>query len=223
MFTNSFVEIPNKKKYNFFKLYIFILGQIFKYLMMPLMIFIFLILILSKKINNFKLVLCLGMICVLTMVAIAFEETFHAAILIIQGRIDEVNSLQFDKVGIKKAKVCVGVSVFFKGKFTQNDVIYISLAGPIMSLLCSSIIFILYMILSILITKTIDIKLIGAIAFGLFIVPIFSLLPVNKYFIVTDGYKVWQLIKKYKISLMNVFKIIKIIINYCFKYVYRSI
>ncbi|QAA30383.1 hypothetical protein [Clostridium manihotivorum] len=216
------VDIPQGKKENFFSLLVYIMLQVFINLIMPIASVIIIILCLNKGIFKPNMVINIAIFMFLIFMSIVIEETFHASILIIQGRGDQVKSLQFDTVKLKKVRICIGVSVYFNGKFNNNDILYISLAGPIMSLFWGVISIFFTIIFFIAFKHTIYIRSVLRLIFGFLIVPFFSLMPLNKYFITTDGYKVYMLIRKFNISLKNVLKVIHIIYKYSLTFVFRS-
>ncbi|SHH20910.1 hypothetical protein SAMN02745135_00067 [Caloranaerobacter azorensis DSM 13643] len=215
------IEIPDKNKENFIKLYMTIYVNIIRYIAIPLYLIYGIILIINKNskliILNPHLVTNIGILLILFPISLALEETFHAAILIIQGRKEEVKALVFNVISIKKIVVLgIGVSVYFKGKFSNNDILYISLAGPVMSL----VIGILNIIIAIIILLFLNINAvyfysyIKILIIGFLFLPIFSLIPITFFGITTDGYKVLKMIKKFNISINNINRcILNIIIN----------
>lgn len=223
MIRSFYIDIPSNKKDNFFVLYIYILQKVFKYLIVPLLVLITLVLCIHKHLLKMTNIPNIFICIFLILLSITLEETFHASMLIIQGRGNQVKSLRFDAIQFKKIKICIGVSVYFNGEFTSNDILYISLAGPIMSLLFGLILFLIISVLIVIFVHKIQLTYFFILFLGLLMVGMFSLVPFNKFFIKTDGYKVYELIKKYKIKPKNILKTISMILKYCLTFVFRSL
>ncbi|WP_069648897.1 hypothetical protein [Caloranaerobacter ferrireducens] len=215
------IEIPDKNKENFIKLYMTIYINILRYIAIPLYLIYGIILVINRNskliILNSHLVTNIGILLILFPISLALEETFHAAILIIQGRKEEVKALMFNVISIRKIRVLgIGVSVYFKGKFNNNDILYISLAGPVMSLVIGilSIIIVIIILLFLNVNVVYFYNYIKILIIGFLFLPMFSLIPVEILGITTDGYKVLKMIKKFNISINNISKcILNIIVN----------
>ncbi len=160
-------------------------------------------------------------------ISLAYEEAAHSGIFIIQGRKDEVVSLCFNMVVIKNIKIIgIGVTVYFKGKITDNDILHTSLAGPISSLLMG-IISSFVICISSMILKTIGytclLENISLVIIGFLCLPLSSLVPIKIGFIETDGYKIVKLKGKYKLSNKVLAKAAYDLIRYLTAYIKLSV
>jgi hypothetical protein len=63
-------------------------------------------------------------------VSVCFEELFHIAMIVIQGRKEEVSAIGINMMYCGAIPLIgLGISVVFKGNITSNDTLYIKMGG----------------------------------------------------------------------------------------------
>jgi hypothetical protein len=222
-FTN--IPIDDSIKEDFFRLFWFMFYNINKYIFVKIYIFLILFKFIVK-ISNFNLstdkFCSIFLIFILFSISTSLEETFHAALIIIQGRKREVESLVINTVQIKKIKVIgIGVSVYFSGEFTQNDILYITMSGPICSLIWGLILWIILFLPISIVGVGLQYHLISLL--GIIFLPLCSLIPFKNSFVTSDGYKIYVFIKKYEISMVKCKLIISELFQFSYSYLKQSL
>lgn len=225
------IKIKDEYKNNFFKLFLFIFLNINKYTFLPVycvLLFALVILNLFKalSISPASLITALPLIIIFSL-SLTIEETFHAAILIIQGRPQEVNSICFNMLKLRNFRIIgIGVSVYFKGSLTENDILHISLAGSIMSLIAGIIFIIAFYLINILlyVFGYDTLLFLNKIVIGGFLLlPVSSLIPFSISSLKSDGYKILQIKQNRHLTNKVLIKAISGVIRYSISYIKQSI
>jgi hypothetical protein len=218
--------LKDEIKENFFKLFIYIFKKVTLHIFFkPYILLIALLLIIKNNLIIFpiNIVQIIGvLVClVLFSLSVTLEEAFHAGAHIIQGRKQEVSDLVITVAYYKKLPLNgFGVSVFFNGRLTQNDLLFIMISGPVCSLITGFSIWIFFLFINFFVQISSYFIIIALIGFAL--LPVCSLLPINNRIVTSDGYKILGLKKKYSISYKKLLQLMKESIRLEFSYVLQS-
>ena len=218
------VNINDDYKENFLKLFLFVFYNINKYIFSRF----YLLLLLVWTIFNFSnlMMLLIFALFVFLSFSLSLEEVFHAAILIIQGRKDEVNSLCFNILKIRKVKIiAIGVTMYFKGKITENDILYISLCGPLISLVVGIMASLIFVLVEIIMYNSFNslLYLCRIVLLGFLFLPVTSFVPLNIGITETDGYKILKIKRKFKIKNRSLLRASYNSLRYSISYIRYSI
>lgn len=154
----------------------------------------------------FKNMLCIAIVIYWIMICflVSIEETYHIGMLIHLNKKSTIRYLDVTCVKLGHFSLLGGASVCYTGKFSKSDLYYISLAGPVMSLLYLLCI----LVISVLVDLGLSLKL-GVIDKTILlsgIAPIMSFIPINFNNYISDGYRIGNFIKFNKIMPYQIVK-----------------
>lgn len=176
---------------------------------------LFLVCIVFGVYFNCSIVFLLLAVYIGVYILLSIEETCHIIMLIILGKKDTLDCLDVTCIKIGLIKLLGGVCVRYKGKFKKSDLLYISIAGPIIPLLIMVILLIVINITQMLflINIKVVIEIIEICAFT----PILSFVPISFNGFESDGYKIFKICKENKITVLQMMQILNYVIKIILK------
>lgn len=158
---------------------------------------------------------CFILVCLCMYIILAIEETFHIVMLIVLDKKNTIKSLDITSVTLGKIKLFGGVCVRYVGRFSKSEILYISLAGPLMSLLVICLLlFVGVLFLFIFKLEIENVLLVLAICT---VSPILSLFPIKYGGFESDGFKIRRICKESAISRLKFIEILKYTISVLLK------
>lgn len=132
---------------------------------------------------------------------LVLEETFHIWMLVVLEKQDTIKCLQIRGFKIGFLMIIGRLCVRYQGKFTKSELVYVSLAGPLMSLFFSLLLIfgagLIYLFFDL---NTLNvIFVIGMCSLS----PILSLIPINHNGFESDGYKIAKFCANKKVTLVQ--------------------
>lgn len=164
---------------------------------------------------NYNIIFLLLAVYIGVYILLSIEETYHIIMLIILEKKDTLDCLDVTCTRIGLIKLLGGACVRYKGKFKKSDLLYISIAGPIMPLLIMVILLIAINIIQMVffINMKIIITIIGICTFT----PIVSFVPISFNGFESDGYKIFKICKESKITVSQMIQILNYVVRVLLK------
>lgn len=160
----------------------------------------------SVAIFSHHLMLWVPFICFLIYFLVAIEETYHILMIISLNKKDTITHIDVTKVKIGFVSFIGGVCVCYQGLFKKSDLFYVSLAGPIMSLIYLFLLLIILIVFQLFvpfdISRFIKVLICSSCA------PLSALIPIKTKGYISDGYRIATFICMYNISISKLFSAI---------------
>lgn len=154
-------------------------------------------------------------------VLVALEETYHALMLCVLGKKKTIQYFEITIIEVGNVKILGGASIVYSGMFKKSDLLYISLAGPLMPLLFMIGLNILLIAINLVYSLKLGRYIIGTMI--LLFIPLISLIPICSKGYESDGYKIKTILQSAKPSLSQMKKIFIFVIGGALHYSFNKI